>query len=245
VFEHLWAILPQDLGMVALVLATLGIFVGVGLWLAGARFSRSILTLTAVALGTSVGMRLPQWCGWSIDGMGPGVGAAVVLGLSAYVLHRLWVGLCLGSIVAIWATLVMWAILDHGVQWNWPAFGAGTTLPLYLQTAWRSLPPEMQRYLPLIVGGSIAGGMATTILWPRVGLVVLWSTVGVSLLLAMGAMTMYRQVPEVLEHLPRQTGSQVVVLCGLIAVGAVWQWATLTDQEGKDAKKPAKKESAA
>jgi len=92
------ALLPESLGECSLGIAIGGALLGLVLWLAGARFSRSLVTLIGVAIGTSVGMRLPGWLGWSIDGMAIGVGGAVVLGASGYLLHRSWIGLYLGAL---------------------------------------------------------------------------------------------------------------------------------------------------
>jgi hypothetical protein len=43
-------------------------------------------------------------------GQRPAVGAAVVLGVSAYTMHRIWVGAWLGAILTLWSALVLWAM---------------------------------------------------------------------------------------------------------------------------------------
>src|SRR5580765_7333399 len=58
------------LGRYALLAAFAGSAVGAVLWLAGSRFSRSLVTLLAVSVGAVVGMHLPGWMGWSVDAMG-------------------------------------------------------------------------------------------------------------------------------------------------------------------------------
>ncbi len=108
-FQHLITLLPRQPGTVTLIVALMGCLCGLALWIAGARFSRSMLTLAAVALGTAIGMKLPLWCNWSIDPMAPAVAGAIVLGVSAYALHRLWVGAWLGGVLTLWSVLVLWA----------------------------------------------------------------------------------------------------------------------------------------
>lgn len=60
--------------------AIAGAAIGVLLWAAGGAFSRYLTTLVAVAIGTTIGMRLPSWLGWQIDGMGTGVAGGAAAG---------------------------------------------------------------------------------------------------------------------------------------------------------------------
>src|SRR4029453_5362604 len=96
--QELLNLLPQDVGRLGLVIAIVGSMIGLGMWLIGSRFSRPIVTLLTVLLGASIGMHLPKWFGWQISGAGPAVGAALVLGVTGYVLHGMWVGIGLGTV---------------------------------------------------------------------------------------------------------------------------------------------------
>src|SRR5947209_12518319 len=78
--QELLPLLPKELGTLALVLAVAGAVAGVGLWLVGSRFSRSLVTLLLVSVGGWTGLFFPRWFGWAIDGWAPAVGLAVVLG---------------------------------------------------------------------------------------------------------------------------------------------------------------------
>src|SRR5262245_56130142 len=101
-------LLPTDPGGPVLLTTMIGTVVGAALWLLGAKISRPLVTLLTVLGGAMIGMHLPQWFGWQISGAGPAVGGAVVLGVSGYVLHRMWVGIGLGSVLALWAAMGTW-----------------------------------------------------------------------------------------------------------------------------------------
>src|SRR5215218_9169883 len=106
--QQLLPLLPKEIGQAALIAALVGTFIGVGLWLAGARFSRPLITLVTVSLGAVIGRALPGWMNWNVNSMAASVGGAVVLGMSGYVMHRVWVGLGLGLLLACWAALGTW-----------------------------------------------------------------------------------------------------------------------------------------
>src|SRR5450432_1535814 len=126
--QELVNLLPRDAGVFGLVIAIVGSLVGVLIWLVGSRFSRPIVTLATVTLGAAIGMHLPRWFGWDISGAGPAVGAALVLGVTGYALHGMWVGIGLGTILASWTAMACWIVFRNGANLNWPAIQAGTTL---------------------------------------------------------------------------------------------------------------------
>jgi hypothetical protein len=241
VFQQLLALLPHELSTIAMVVASIGSLVGAALWLIGARFSRPILTLTAVALGTSVGLKLPLWCNWNVDNMGPAVGGAVILGVSAFALHRLWVGMWLGLVLACWTALGVWATLGHGQSWNWLAYPAGQTLPKYLSDLWFTLPAEMQKYLPWFAGVAMISGISIALAWPRIGMAFMWSAAGLSMLIALGAAALTRISPMALNHLPSQMPSQLTVLGGLVLLGAILQWRLMPQAQGAGAEESSEK----
>ncbi len=233
-FQQFLTIFPRDAGAIALIAAAVGSLIGVALFLAGAKFSRPILTLTAVAIGTAVGMKLPLWFGWQIDGMGPGVGGAIILGVSAYALHRFWVGLWLGLVLAAWAALITWNTVNHGAQFAFPQYTGFDALPQFLMQIWAAVPDQMQRYLALLGGAAMLVGLAAALAWPRIGTALLWSAAGASLLITTGIMALSRISPSMLEHLPRQISSQLAVLCGLVTLGTLWQWHSISRQNAAE-----------
>src|SRR3954465_5593682 len=90
------------------ITALIGLALGTLLWVVGVKFSRPLITLLTVLLGAAIGLKLPKWFNWNVSGAGPAVGSAVVLGLTGFILHRMWVGISLGLVLGLWATLAIW-----------------------------------------------------------------------------------------------------------------------------------------
>ncbi|MGH7179809.1 MAG: hypothetical protein ACREJC_20705 [Tepidisphaeraceae bacterium] len=222
--QELIQLLPGDAGMMAMVVAGGGVVVGAALWLLGAKFSRPLLTLLTVALGGAVGMQLPHWLGWSISGAGPAVGCAVILGISGFILHRMWVGIGLGLVMAFWTTLVTWMLLRHGQSWTWPTPDADAGVWEYAKQVWSAVPPDVARILPLASCAALISGVASAILWPKLTTVVGWSTAGVTLIATTGLAAMKYGRPQSLEQIPSQSWVQVVSLLGMVLFGALMQW---------------------
>lgn len=223
-FQHLITLLPRQPGTVTLIVALIGCIFGVALWIAGARFSRSILTLAAVALGTAIGMKMPLWCKWSIDPMAPAVCGAIILGISAYTLHRLWVGAWLGAVLTLWSVLVFWATRGTAFHWHWPPFNPAQTLPQYFADLWQNVPESLHQYVCVCAAAALLIGISAAWLLPRIGVSLLWSVAGVSLLLPTAATALSRFDPTVLRHLPRENSAQFALLLGLIGAGTLLQW---------------------
>lgn len=240
--QDLLALLPR-LGTVALVASVAGAMTGAGLWLMGARFSRSLITLLLVSAGATLGLQLPRWFAWPIDGWAPALGVAALMGISGFLLHRFWVGVSLGTVLTTWAALATWAIF-HGAQpWAWPAWEHGTRLHLYLQAVWNSLPTEVCRLLPFACGAALISGVSVAMLWPRIGLVLLYSTAGVSLLVGLGLVAVQLGEPHWIYLLPAKGSSQGLILLGMVGFGALLQW-YMTPRLATKAPQPPKKPSA-
>lgn len=222
--QQLLALMPREVGTLGLIIAIAGTLAGVLLWLVGARFSRPLITLCTVALGATVGMMLPRWCDWSVSGMGTAVGGAVLLGISGYWLHRFWVGIGLGVVLSCWVALGTWTLLGGDAQWTWPEPDETSTAMNYLTTAWESLPPDVTHALPFTCATAMLSGLVAAVLWPRVGLVMLYSVAGVSLLVGMGLLAIEFGRPQWMNLVPAQESSQLLLLAGLVIFGALVQW---------------------
>jgi len=211
-----------------MVVLLIGGVAGLALWIAGARFSQSILTLVAVAMGTVIGMKLPLWCNWSIDPMAPAVVGAIVLGISAYTFHRAWVALWLGATLTLWSALILWAMRGTEFHWRWPSYDGAQPLPQYFADLWQNVPESLHQCLGVGAAAALLVGISAAWLWPRVGVSLLWSAIGITLLLPTAATVVSRFDPTVLRHLPRENSSQLAMLAGLIAAGAILQWRTIS-----------------
>src|SRR5881394_1577497 len=97
-------------GWMVAAISIVGVIAGLVLWLIGARFSRSIVTLIAVSIGALVGLRLPAWFSVPVGAWATAIGGALLLGISGYALHRMWVGAGLAFLLALWAGILVWNI---------------------------------------------------------------------------------------------------------------------------------------
>jgi hypothetical protein len=222
--QELLNLLPRDVGTLGMVIAIAGSMVGVGMWLIGSRFSRPIITLLTVLLGASVGMQLPKWLGWSISGAGPAVGGAVVLGVTGFVLHGMWVGIGLGAVLSSWVALGCWIMLRNGAAWTWPIIGPQTTLGTFLHEVWIGMPPDVTRILPYACATAMITGLAITIIWPKVSLVLCWSMAGVTLLTCMGIAAVEFGQPQWLTNIPQPMWAQASMVGLLVTLGSLIQW---------------------
>jgi hypothetical protein len=225
--------LPNQVGAAALLIAMAGAAVGAVLWLSGARFSRTLVGLVAVAIGAVAGMELPAWMGWTISGAAPAVALALAAGVAGFVFHRLWIGLGLGLVLAGWAFLATWVLLKAPVPFVWPAATAGASASDYIVELWHSLPANVAQVLPVVCGGAVMLGLATTILWPSLAIATAWSAAGASLLASLGSAAMEFGRPQWAALLPQQLLSQVLALAVLVAVGIAAQWKTAQTASGQ------------
>jgi len=213
--------------------------VGFLLWLMGARYSRQIVTLCGVATGTLVGKHLPEMV--PQINLAPAVlavGGAVILGVLAFVTHRFWIGLLLGSMLVVWACLGTW-IGCHGQQsWSPPEWKADMNLQQFGTDLWTALPQDVTRVLPWAVGVAMISGIALALLWPRIAAALNWSLAGATMwiMVALAAMCFVR--PAWIGVLPMQTSMQIAAFAGIVLFGALVQWKLAPPGGAKRAPKP-------
>lgn len=226
--QQLMALLPRQIDGLAMVLAIAGAIIGLILWIAGSRFSRTLVTLISVSSGALIGMKMPAWFGWPLEGWSTAVLGALILGISGYAAHRVWIGAGLGIVLACWAIMGTFVVYhttgEAGKPWTWPAMTAGQTLQQHLVDVWNSLAPEARKTLPFACATALMSGLAASVLWPRLGVVLLYSCAGLTLLIGLGIAAMSVTQPQWLKVIPNQTSSQVIMLLSLVAFGAVMQW---------------------
>ena len=76
----------------------------------------------------------------------------------------------------------------------------------------------------IAAGAALVSGISVAVLWPRVGIVVLYSLTGVSILISMLLLAIETGRPSWVSRLPEQTWAQVLVLAVLVGIGAFVQW---------------------
>src|SRR5436309_775711 len=76
----------------------------------------------------------------------------------------------------------------------------------------------------LWLAGSRFSRSLVTVLSPKLGRVLTYSLVGLSMLVVMGGTAVRMSRPDWLDMLPRSVGMQVAVIVGLVGVGVMIQW---------------------
>ncbi|HET6246312.1 MAG TPA: hypothetical protein VFE47_01335 [Tepidisphaeraceae bacterium] len=201
--------------------------VGLLLALTGARFSRAIISLSLVSAGTVIGLHMPKWFGWGIDPMGTAFGMAIVLGMSGYVLTTLWEGIFFAALLAGGAAMIAWMNLAPHQSWHLPQIDWSATAIEIAGKVRLSLPPALTTVLPVALGIGATVGALLMVIWHKLGRVLFYSTLGMSIL-TLGAMLAIRQTHgEWLGEIPRDPYVQGGIFCLLIIVASAVQWMLL------------------
>src|SRR5213075_2425858 len=193
-----------ETGWLVAAMSIVGVLSGLVLWLVGARFSRGIVTLIAVSIGALIGLRLPAWFSVPLGAWATAVGGALLLGISGYALHRMWVGAALAFLLVVWAAVAVWNVYCAGHAVTLPsAYGAQS-----ISDFWASLPADFRKISPYFCGMAMVAGLIIALIWSRAAMVMLYSILGASVLMIGGMLAIAIAKPSLLGILPRQTGSQ-------------------------------------
>jgi hypothetical protein len=228
---------PNNITLFLEIASILAVF-GLGLWLLGARYSRQIVTLGGVAVGTIVGKHLPDFALPQMSAPVLAILGAIICGVAAYITHRLWIGLGLGLCLAWWAALGTWALAHGDQSWSQPVWDADMTFSRFAVALWTVLPADVSRILPWATGVAMVSGIAICVLWPRLATALNWSLAGLTLLLTLGMAAMSYERPEWISLIPSQTWMQMTALCALISFGVMVQ-SKLTQTRSPHGNKPA------
>ncbi len=223
-FHELSPLLPNELGPLAIAAAAGAALIGLFLWLMGARFSRSILALNAVALGAVVGLDLPNHFRLPIGAWASAVVAALSLGLCAYIFHRVWAAMALGLLLGLMAAVGAWILCRNHAEWTWPTADLHAGVREYLRALWDNLPTDVRRVLPVACATAAVSGLAIGILWPRAGAAMLYSLLGGGIAILAAVMVMTCKWPALLSRIPGSSGQQGAAITGFVLVGALVQW---------------------
>ncbi len=205
--EKLLNLMPDDLTIPFWLMWT-SIGAGFALWTMGAKFNRSLFTLGFVAVGCLVGRRLPGHFGWQIDGMATAVGAAVVMGVLGYTMHRIWTGMLLGIVLAIWGALAVWVVKGSSDPFPWPDIPDPFVAIEYAKSLWSTLPGEVAHLLPIVCGTLYVSGFVFALLWIRAGSALLHSLLGTTMLVGGLLFLGQSRFPQYMSRIPHQAWQQ-------------------------------------
>jgi hypothetical protein len=224
--EELIPFLPQQLTVAWSAVCVVGIGVGLLLWLLGGVWSRGILTLIAVTGGAALGMLLPRWYIWPINSMALATLGAVGLGVFAFAVPRIWVGLLLGIVLGLWVSFGAWANLHADAPFPWPNQAQVETLsaPELAQTIWQGLPGEVRRVMPFGAATGLISGLSIALLWRKLARAICFSLCGVTGFFVCGLVLVAVRRPDWLDLIPAQAGVQMAVLGVMTLAGVVVQW---------------------
>jgi hypothetical protein len=200
---------------------------GALLALAGGRFSRSLVTLFAVALGAFLGLRLPGLMGWQLDAIGAAFCGAIVLGLSAFVLHRAWIGALLAALAGGLGGTVAWIARAPGAKWTLPEIDLSQSAPDILSAVWRSLPKPLFPFLPMTIGIAIGIAVILACVWPRLARVSFFSILGCGILSIAGTIAAQKLWPQVYDRFPKNPLIELAAFVGLVTITSALQWLVL------------------
>jgi hypothetical protein len=224
--DDLLPYLPQQVSTTVLVLCFIGIGLGWVVWAVGAVWSRGIVTLIGVAVGGGLGMYLPRWYIWPVNSMSTAVLGAVLFGVLAFVIPRLFVGLVLGVLLVLWSSLAMWMLLkgDKPFEFRTEWQVASMTPPEHAADIWQRMPDPVKRVVPYSAATAMISALCITLLWPRAGRMLMASTMGVTLVFGCALVAVVTQKIDWLKYVPMDRQVQGLILLGLVVVGALIQW---------------------
>lgn len=231
--QQLLNILPEALRTPHAAICIALLMAGLILWLVGAAWGRAILTLIAVALGGLLGMLVPRWQMWPINSMSAAVLGAVALGVSAFLVERVWSGLLLGAVLVAWTTLGVWMNLggDQPFQFRTAEEVQHLTPPQHARDVWDRLSEPVRRVLPYAAATAFVSAIAIALLWPRVAKVLAFSTLGVTIIFLSALTLVASRRPDWLLLVPEQSSIQAAVLGVMALLGAVVQWQLLPSRK--------------
>jgi hypothetical protein len=227
--QELLPFIPQAISDELAAACVVAMCVGTFLWICGAAWSRGIIALLGVALGGMLGMLLPRWYEWPVNSMSGCVIGAVALGMLAFVLQRFGVGLVLGVALSLWVALAAWinGRGDQGWIWQSPDTVANMTVAEHAKDMWMRTPDPVRRPLPYGAGTVMMSALAISLLFPRLGRVMCFSALGVTIFFLATLTLVASRRPDWLIYVPPPPEEQAGILGIICVIGMVLQWQLL------------------
>ena len=215
---------PEGAGNVWAIVTAIIAFAGSVLWLAGARFSRSLVTLSTVAIGAAIGLQLPRWLGLPIGNWTTAIAGALLFGVAGYSMHKTWVGAGLGVIMAFWGIAVAWIICGPDRNYEWPTRGVYAGFFDHLGVVWSSFPTSFRWAGPLGCVLGVAAGAGVAWKYKKFTPMLMYSMLGVTLMIIFGISAMEVGMPTMLAIVPAHRSIQLASLVLMVAFGTAVQY---------------------
>ncbi|HEX4797350.1 MAG TPA: hypothetical protein VH370_26385 [Humisphaera sp.] len=241
--RELLILLPHGLADRSLVLWLAVSVAGLALATVGGRYSRSLLTLAAVAVGATIGKHFPAWMEWAIDSMGTAFCGAIVLGLIAFFMHRVAVGILLSILLSGYASALIWVTRAGGVSWTMPPMDPSISVPANLGIIWRSLPPSLNPSLPFAIMLAASTGLTIAFLWQRGSRILFHSFLGAAALIFAVPAIVQKQWPGAVDRISPSPWLELGIFFGFIVLSSVIQWLFMPKVARQDS--PASEKSSA
>ena len=200
---------------------------GALLGLVGARHSRTLVTLVAVAGGTFLGLHAPSWFALKMDGIGAAFCTAIAVGVIGFLLHRTFIGLLQAMLFGSLAGLGTWIARMGTTPWQLPRIDLNQSAPAILSALRDSLPPQLHTALPaaIVIGWGL--GIILAFFWPRFSQVTFFSLFGMTIMTVAGALAVGQVRPDLLARVPSDPKIQLALFAGIVLLAMAIQWLLL------------------
>jgi len=227
--QELLPFIPQAISDELAAACVVAMCVGAFLWFCGASWNRGIVALLGVAVGGIAGMVLPRLYEWPVNSMATCVLGAVALGVIAFVLERLGTGLLLGVVLSLWVILAAWVNFrgDQGWIWQSPDAISRMTLREHAKDMWERTPEPVRRVVPYGCGTAMITALGISVLFPRLGRVMCFSALGLTILFVATVTLVASRRPDWLVYVPPSAAEQAGALGVILFIGMVLQWQLL------------------
>src|SRR5262249_8336457 len=101
------------------------------------------------------------------------------------------------------------------------------TPPEHAKDIYQRLPDPVQRVVPYSAAAAMISALCLTLLWPKLGRLLMATSLGVTLIFLAGLELIARQESSWLTYFPPSIQGQIGMLTALVLLGMVIQWQIL------------------
>lgn len=196
---------------------------GALLGLVGARYSRRLVALAAVAGGTFLGLHAPSWFALKMDGIGAAFCTAIAVGVIGFLLHRVFIGLLQATLFGSLAGFGTWITRAGTTPWQIPRIDLNQSAPAILSVLRDSLPAQLHTALPVAIAIGWGLGIILAFFWPRFSQVTFFSLFGMTIMTVAGALALGQVRPDLLARVPTDPKIQLALFAGIVLLAMTIQ----------------------